>query len=230
MKKTVFLSLLALPFLLSAASLEEMLDEKKPITADLAEGYHNRLSVVDGRVAQVIANPLYFDVTINEKLGLVFVNAKKPLEEPQALSIVTVSGKVQDFLFKTDKIEPVSIFITEPEEPLEGLALKHSLANAETLCEIFSGKTPENYVKRDPFEGELLPVSQSLVYNAKDITVFEGALENLYVFEIQNERRQPLNIDLKNNIKNKGINWVCAPKEKLCRYETTSIVVSKIKD
>ncbi|MEM7174342.1 MAG: type-F conjugative transfer system secretin TraK [Chlamydiota bacterium] len=230
MKKSVFLSLLCLPIFLTASSIEVTLDEKKNVSVDLAEGYHNRLSIVEGRVAQVIANPHFFDITINDKLGLVFVNAKKPFQEPQALSVVTASGKVQDFLFKTEKIEPVSIFLKEANDPIEELVAQHSLADAETLCEIFAGKTPENYNKREPFEGELLPVSEKILFNIKEVTVFEGALENLFVFRMQNDDRKPLNIDLENNIKNRGINWVCAPKEKLFRYETTTIIVSKAKE
>ena len=230
MTKIPFLFLLCFPIFLSAAAGEISLDEKKNVSLDLAEGYHNRLSVVAGRVAQVIANPHFFEITINDKLGLVFVNAKKPFEEAQALSVVTAAGKVQDFLFKTEKIEPVTIFIKEAEETIDELVAQHSLATAETLCEIFAGKIPENYSKREPFEGELLPVSKKILYDIKDIAVFEGALENLYVFRMQNDDRKPLHIDLENNIKNKGINWVCAPKEKLYRHETTTLIVSQAKE
>lgn len=229
MKKAAFLSLLSLPLFLSASSVEITLDEKKNFQADLAEGYHNRLSVTNGKISQVIANPHFFDITINDKLGLVFVNAKKPFEDPQALSVVTESGKVQDFLFKTVKKEPVTIFISEPEEPVDELIIQNSLANAATLCEIFDGKAPENYIRRDPFKEEMIPASESILYFIKDVTVFEGALENLYVLHIENEQRKPLKIDLE-NFKNKGINWICAPKNKLSRHETTTIVISKEKE
>lgn len=214
---------------LNAKPVDIILDEKSTFPVILSDTHHNRVSLVDGPIEKIIANPLYFNIDINEKLGHAFITLKKPLEKAQALSIVTPSGSVQDLLISSADSEPIAIFIKEPKTREVGVDAKRSLVDAAMLASIFDGKDPEGFYRRKLCDNETISVPEELLYHIQKVDVLEGSLENLYLIHVKNIQRKPLKIH-STSLHTEKVTWVFAPKQELLKNEETTLVISREKD
>lgn len=227
MKCSILALLLTFTALFGQEATEITIDERTPISIVLSSNLHNRISITDGIVDSIVANPRYFRVDIHEKLGQAFLTILRPIETPQALSIVTASGLVQDFLVTAAEGDPTTIFLKETEE-MEQLVFKESLADIETVSEIFRGKIPHGYRKRPFLPNDKIELGDLNEY-IQHIEVFEGALENIYVVEIINNKRKTLNLE-KDALKISEVNWIFSLQDELKKNGSTMLLISKRRD
>lgn len=222
-------SLIAFTFFisaLSAAVIEIEIEEKTQKPLKLTTAQINRITATDSSITTIIGNPYLFSIKIDENLGQAFITLKQPIEDPEGMTVITDSGASQDFLVTSQEGEPTIVYLTPPLELVE--AYQSSLATIETLSDIFEGKVPQGFGKRDFYLNETIEVGPFL-NSVQSISVYEGALENLYVVHIKNLNKTPLSFD-KKHFETQSVNWVFSPIKELNRNQETFVVVSKRRD
>ncbi len=112
MKKLVILTSLSILMAIHAhAGISTInIEEKTQKILKLSDQQINRLSISDGIVSTVIANPSKFNIQIDENLGQAFITLFHEIEEPEGLTVVTDSGFSQDFLVTSRKGEPEIVY------------------------------------------------------------------------------------------------------------------------
>lgn len=222
MKK--LLTLITLTLLANAVSAAvhniDMKEEcQKPL--QLAEGQINRITVKDGVVSSIIANPLKFKIKINETLGQAFVTLFHPIEEPEGFTVITDSGFAADFLVTSHSGEPDIVYLQEPEEIDENF-FKQSFS-LNQLQDLYQGKGVEGFKKRLLHRDESLEVGTLLPF-IQAITVYSGEFEDIYLLTLKNTNRRSLPLNL---AEFEDTSWIFCPTEELKPREETKIVIAK---
>ncbi len=222
-------ALMIIPLLastLTATVIEVTIEEKTQKPLSLTSSQINRIAVTDGSVSTIIGNPTLFTIQIDENLGQALITLKKPIETPEGLTVISDSGAAQDFLVTSQEGEPTVVYLTSPLETSE--IPQRSLATIDTLFAIFEEKAPEGFNKREFYPDETLEVGPFLS-SIESVSVYEGALENLYVVFVKNNNRSSLYFD-KKHFETKQVNWVFCPTAELKKNQETCIVISRRKD
>lgn len=191
---------------------------QKPL--QLSEKQINRISIKDGIVSSIIANPSKFNIQIDETLGQAFVTLFQPIEEPEGLTVITDSGHTQDFLVTSTTLEPVITYLAEPIE--ESDLLRQTL-DFRGFYELYHGRLLEGFVKRTLHRDESLEVGELYAY-VQDVVVYSGDFEEIYVITLKNSSRRSLAVDFSEFPQ---ANWFFSAVSELKPKETTKIVISK---
>jgi len=222
LKKPLILSLFFLK-ILSATVIDINIEEKTQKPLQLSASQINRIAVNDDSTATIIGSPHYFHITIDDRLGQAFITLKRPIETPEGITVITSAGFIQDFLVTSQEGEPTIVYLHPPPDPIE--IPQSSLATIDTLSDIFEGKVPQGFGRRDFYPNETLDVGPFLS-SIQSVTIYEGALENLYVAHIKNLSKAPLSFH-KNYFEAQDVNWIFCPLKELKKNQDTLIVVSK---
>lgn len=142
---------------INTIAIEELM--QKPL--QLSEKQINRISVKDGIVSSIIANPSKFNIQIDETLGQAFVTLFEPIEEPEGFTVITDSGYTQDFLVTSALVEPIITYLTEPVEKED---LFRQVLDFRGFYDIYHGRSLEGFIKRILRRDESLEVGELLPY------------------------------------------------------------------
>jgi hypothetical protein len=196
--------------------IEELM--QKPL--QLSEKQINRISVKDGIVSSIIANPSKFNIQIDETLGQAFVTLFEPIEDPEGFTVVTDSGYTQDFLVTSALGEPIITYLTEPVEEEE---LFRQVLDFRGFYDIYHGRSLEGFIKRILHRDESLEVGELLPY-IQDVTVYSGDFEDIYVITLRNHSRRRVPVDFSEF---NDLSWFFSPVAELKPKETSKIIISK---
>lgn len=174
------------------ALVEKRIDEKKPIEITLSRSSHNRICVEGGSVEKVIGNGSVFSITLDSSTGNAFVNVLQDMiDKPSALTVITRSGLIQDFLVLSTEGPSEQILLKENEDLEEEEAnwnlLPHA-ATIEMLNHILEGKIPFGYGQRALTEEDQWNLPKGM--NAKCLKAFEGPFESIVVYVIENDSKE----------------------------------------
>lgn len=226
MLKKVLIILISPLSILSATVIDIPIEEKTQKPLQLTLSQINRIAATDGTITAIIGNPHFFSIRIDEALGQAFVTLKKPIETPEGMTVLTDSGEAQDFLVTSQEGEPTIVYLTSHPEPIE--TLQHSLATVETVFDLFEGRVPQSFRKRDFYPNETLELGP-LLSSVQSISIYEGALETLYLVSIRSLNRAPLFVNRK-HLETEDVNWILCPIQELQKNQEALILVSKRKD
>lgn len=230
-RKILFTLLTFLAFHQVNASIEQAINEKESLIVRFSRNSHNRISVDQGSVRKLLGDPSLFSVSIDETIGQAFVNVLQDIVEiPASLTVVTHSGQVQDILVFSDSKPSEHLILKEEAADLENLSfpsLELHTHTIEFLNEIFSGRTPLGYGKRELVVGDKLALPSPL--EATPIRVFEGPFEKIAVYKIKNIGRKPIVLKA-SSIKKKGDHWVFIDVNELDFTEQALCIISSPKE
>ena len=201
---------------INTIAIEELM--QKPL--QLSEKQINRISVKDGIVSSIIANPSKFNIQIDETLGQAFVTLFEAIEEPEGFTVITDSGYTQDFLVTSALGEPIITYLTEPVEK-EGLF--RQVLDFRGFYDIYHGRSLEGFIKRILRRDESLEVGELLPY-IQDVTVYSGDFEEIYVITLRNHSRRAVPVDFSGF---SHANWFFSPVDELKPKETSKVIISK---
>lgn len=191
---------------------------QKPL--ELAEGQINRISVKDGIVSNIIANPSKFTIQIDETLGQAFISTRGEITEHEGLTVVTEQGHTQDFLVTSILGDPVITYLTEPREEEDFFK---QVLDFKSFYELYHGRSVEGYIKRILHRDESLEVGELLPY-VQDVTVYSGDFEEIYLITLRNHSRRNASINVSEF---PSLSWFFCPVDELKSKEATKIVFAR---
>jgi hypothetical protein len=222
--KLKIMALTVLTSLGHAAISNVAIEESNQRALQLSEKQINRITVKDGTLSTIVANPSKFNIQIDEKLGQAFVTLFETIEEPEGFTVVTDSGYTQDFLVTSHQGEPEIVNLLEPEQQEDLLRVFLGFSDFYNL---YHERAVEGFSKRSLHRDEPLEVGELLPY-VQDVTIYSGSFEEIYVITLRNHSRRSIAIDSLES-QDATLNWFFSPVDELKAKETTKIVFSSSK-
>ena len=207
------------------ALVEHKIDEKKPLTIQFSKTSHNRISIERGSVEKIFGDETYFNISIDRTTGNAFVNVLRDIPDHMALTIVTNAGLIQDLaVASADK--PSEHLILKEEEENDDLIAPTSNFHGPTIefmNKILEGKSPLGYGQRALTNKDTLQLPQPLI--ASPIKAFEGPFEEVLVFNVKNNGKDPIIINSE-SLKKDNASWVFLNAHELKTREQALCIIS----
>ncbi|MDB2613574.1 type-F conjugative transfer system secretin TraK [Chlamydiales bacterium] len=225
--KGFFLTIFTLFFLPPLFStLIHTIDTDFVLPVEMSSIHQNRIYIKRGKIIDVIFPEGQLEVTLDRKIGQVFVYSLVDFPKPTTISIVTEKGVVQDIsiVFCDKEAEIISLIFPEircsPKKytPVDG--------RAEIAKAIISGHLPKGF---GVFKVEKRPICIKGNVFATPINELVGVNESIYLYVVENGSRWENSISESDFCLN-GLNWVYIEKASLKGKEKTLAIVSVKKD
>lgn len=207
------------------ALMEHQIDEKKPLSIQFSKTSHNRISIDRGSVEKIFGDETYFNISIDRTTGNAFINVLRDIPDHMTLTVVTNAGLIQDLAVASADKSSEHLILKEEEENDELIAPPSNFhgPTIEFMNKILEGKSPLGYGGRAVTDKDILQLPYPLT--ASPIKAFEGPFEEVLVFNIKNNGKDPIIINSE-SLKKDNASWVFLNAHELKAREQAVCIIS----